>query len=226
MNTIVMITALMFAIIGITCPDAVWAANVTVDGSIECQTIEGLGGQMESHDPGYSSQFWDILFDDVGVSAMYLVPMTIHKKWDSEEVFPVHREARRHGVKSFHVEFLSHPVAWKDANHYLLPQYYDDWAYEILNYISDIKINTGVDITSISPFSEPTIGDQLLPRCRITANEYVSFLKVAGPIIRTGNSNVKVHAPSCWNVQLSISYANTIGIMGGRYDGRTALAVL
>ena len=69
---IIIILALALAI---SSSPAIMAApvTVTIDASVEHQTIEGLGGQMESH-PEYENdtQFWDILFKEVGVSAVRL----------------------------------------------------------------------------------------------------------------------------------------------------------
>jgi len=50
----------------------VLGATVDIDGSVEHQTIEGLGGNMESH-PVYENNtyFWDLLFNDIGVSAIF-----------------------------------------------------------------------------------------------------------------------------------------------------------
>ncbi|MCK4794705.1 MAG: DNRLRE domain-containing protein [Desulfobacteraceae bacterium] len=188
------------------------SSNVDIDGSIEYQTIQGLGGQMESHDEYVNnSQFWDLLFDDLGVSAIHECVHQNHTNWDQEELFPVLKEAKNHGVQHFFTAFLCPPEEWKGSGDYLLPEYYDDWASEILNYINYVKTNTGVDITDIAAFDEPTIGDQPpYARCRITASEYINFLKVAGPVIRSSSPNVKVHIPVNWNIDLSISYANTI----------------
>ena len=92
--------------------------TVMVDGSIEYQTIEGLGGLMEDH--GLSNHLWDILFNNVGVSAIYLCPLTRHVMLDPKETFPVLREAKNYGVNSSYVGFLSHPISWKNFNDFFL----------------------------------------------------------------------------------------------------------
>lgn len=184
--------------------------DVTINGSIEYQTIQGLGGQMESHNPGYSSQFWDLLFNDIGVSALLLFPFPDHPHLDQEEVFPVLRQAKSYGVQHFYVSFSSPKAEWKDSKNRLLPKYYDDYANYFVWYFNYIKNSTGVAITDMAAFNEPSWYTSDFWRCLISATEYINFLKIAGPIIREGNISVKIHAPNDLDVKHSISYANTI----------------
>jgi len=66
------------------------SSNVNIDGSIEFQTIQGLGGNMESHtEYENNSQFWDLLFDDMGVSAIFTYAYLGHEVFDPVEEFPV-----------------------------------------------------------------------------------------------------------------------------------------
>jgi len=105
----------------------------------------------------------------------------------------------------------SPPQAWK-VDGRLLPEYYDDYAHRILNYVSYIKANTGVDFTQVCPNNEPGIGKPNdVYHFQIGKTEYPEFLKVAGPILRNGlNPKVKIVAPDDWNISQSIQYANII----------------
>jgi O-glycosyl hydrolase len=191
-------------------PNFLFSADINIDCSREHQTIKGLGGQIDNHNPGYSSRFWDLVFNDLGISALMLFPFPNHADLDQEEVFPVLTQANRHGVKHFFVCFSSPKAKWKYPDQVLRPEYYDDWAHLFLEYFNYIKKNTGVEITDMAPFNEPSFFSPDSYRNLISENNFVSFLKVAGPIIRSGNSAVKIHAPNDWNVSQSISYSKAI----------------
>jgi O-glycosyl hydrolase len=199
--------------IAIPSAPAVLAApvTITINASIEHQTINGMGGGMESHtEYENNSYFWDLLFNDIGVSAIKLSPLTGYLTEDPSSRFPMLRQAKSHGVQFFYVEFLSYPLTWKDSNDYLLPQYYSDVANHILNYTNYVKTNTGVDITDISMIDEPTFGNQgNIQRFKVTENEYINLLNTAGPIIKA-NSNLKIHIPDDWTIKSSLNYINTI----------------
>jgi O-glycosyl hydrolase len=199
------------------------AAVVGVDGSIEHQTIEGFGGDMESHD-GYvnDSGFWDLLFFELGVSAINLGGpyngdyTTIGDQWKNER-FPMAREARNHGVKTFVLITTPRPE-WKDtgflAGGTLLPEYYDDYASYMLGFIDFMQDNTDILADYILPFPEPNWTSETgdpdgpWPYCYMTPDTYRDFIKIAGPLFV--GSPVNLSVPCGSRVPMSVSYANQI----------------
>jgi len=166
-------------------------------------------GVIDSDDNG--SEDVDLLFDDMGVSAIFTYAYLGHEVVDPVEEFPVLIQAKNHGVQHFHAAMGSPPQGWKSGAN-LLPEYYDDFANYILDYTNYIKKNTGVEFTEVCPNNEPGIGTPgEVYHFRISIAEYPIFLRVAGPILRNGlNSNVKILAPDDWNINQSILYANAI----------------
>ncbi len=175
--------------------------NVTIDGSVEHKTIEGLGGFMESHNEDINnSHYWDLLFNDVGVSAVTWFAPGPNHPWASEEVettLPMLRIAKSYGVNLFVCGIVDYDM----TNN--LEQNYDAYSDYMLWYIDHIKAETGVDITYISPDGEPDV-------TRVLETDYRDFLKFFGPILRNANSNIKILAPWGSTVSASISYSNTI----------------
>lgn len=208
----ILITAAVFLAVGFGFSVFARAATININGAIEHQTMVGLGGDMESHTAYENdSQFWDLLFNDLGASAVHKAPMVNYASSDAQETFPVLREAKNHGINYYEIQPLFYPASWHDASGYIIPQYYDDMANMIVNYANYIKQNTGVDIDVVCPIAEPTLGSSgTTEKFMITPSEYVNFLKVAGPIIRSGVGGLKIHVPCDWNIDRSIVYANAI----------------
>lgn len=199
--------------------------TVNVNGSEIHQTIEGLGGLMENH-LGYekNTQFWDLLFNDIGVSAL-----RIHGWVDFEtnpyieESVGVAREAKNHGVRTFAFD-AGPPPQWKVgpngepgalAGGTLKPEYYDKYSNYLLDHIKWFRDNAGIDINYIVPFGEPNWLNKYDPNgvwayCYMTETAYRDFLKVMGPIFRKANSPVKICAPVGNRVPVTISYGKTI----------------
>jgi O-glycosyl hydrolase len=196
--------------------------TITIDASIEHQTIEGLGGQMESHyEYENDTQFWDILFKDVGVSAVRLgaaMGTDLSLPIFDEEAWPVYRIAKTYGLTLF-PGFVHAKPEWKSPQVInggtLLPQYYDTYSYFMRDAITYTENATGVTVTMNSPFPEPSLGYNGDPNSPyyhtyMTAADYRDFLKVYGPIIKSSKPNVKIYVPLDWNVDSSINYANVI----------------
>ena len=196
-----------------------FAANTTVviDGTHEYQTIEGLGGHMETHPPGFSPEFWDLLFNDIGATGIIITGPPDYKAdpWEPLEILPMLKEAKAHGVKLYFCTFSSPKAEWKSSKSLyggtLLPEYYKDFSNYIVDYINHIRTETGVDITHVNPIPEPSIEHAgKYPSCGISAKEYANFLKVFGPMLRRANNRVKIVAPACWNLTITISYVKTM----------------
>jgi len=210
--------------LAISSSPAVLAApvTITIDASIEHQTIEGLGGQMESH-PEYENdtQFWDILFKEVGVSAVRLggaMGIDLTLPIFEEQEWPVYRIAKTYGLTLF-PGFVHAKPEWKSPQVInggtLLPQYYDTYSYFMRDAISYTESMTGVTVTMNSPFPEPSLGYNADPNSPfyhtyMSAADYRDFIKVYGPIIKSAKPNVKIFVPLDWNVDGSITYANVI----------------
>lgn len=203
--------------------DSAQAATVTVDGAAAHQTIEGLGGSMESHE-GYANEsaFWDLLFDEIGVSAINIggpgtADYTTNPNFQ-EETVPMVQQAVDHGVETYVLISTPKP-AWKHtgvlAGGTLLAEYYDDYAYYMLDYIDYIKTHSGVEADYILPFPEPNwLGvsdpDGPWPYCFMEENDYRNFMKVAGPIFDSAGTATKLSVPCGNQVPVTVSYANTI----------------
>ncbi len=199
------------------------AQTVTVDGAVEHQTIMGLGGQMESH-PEYENdaEFWDLLFDEVGVSVVRVGSgggIYPDNCCETVEHFPVFREALNHGLKNFPLGMAGPKAEWKDTGQAnggsMLPEHYDDYANLLLEYIEHVETETGITVTHFLPIPEPSIGyngnpDSPWPHCYMSAADYRDFLKVMGPIFRAARPDVKIAAPCGYKVPVSVSYANVI----------------
>jgi len=186
--------------------------NVDIDGSVEHQTIIGMGGQIESHTEYENNDyFWDLLFNDVGVSMLFTYGYLGHDNTDVIERFPVLVHAKNRGVQEFLAHMGSPPQSWKDANANLLPEYYDDYGDLIVNYIDNMETNTGVKYTQVCPNNEPGIGTPGdIFHFRISRSEYPKFLKIVGPKIRSNYPNIDILAPDDWNIDGSIQYANRL----------------
>jgi O-glycosyl hydrolase len=198
---------------------------VNVDGSMQYQTIRGLGGQMESHFAYENdTEFWDLLFKDVGVSAIRAGSATVsdlaglNSPLMNEEVWPVLRLAQKYGQTLFG-GFIHAKPEWKSPaivnGGTLLPQFYDDYANEMVSAINIFENNIGATCTLNSPIPEPGIpsnGDPTSPylHTTMTPTQYRDLIKVYGPIVKAAKPDTKIYAPLDWNVDESINYANII----------------
>jgi O-glycosyl hydrolase len=211
---------------GISVVDAQTSGStVNIDGSVQYQTVQGLGAQMESHSAYESdSSFWDMFFNDVGVSAVRTGSATIadlaslNSPLMNEEVWPVFRIAKQHGLNLFSAHIHAKPE-WKSPaisnGGTLLKAFYDDYANEMVQAISIYENSGGVTVTLNSPIPEPSLGangDPSSPyfHTYMSPGDYRDFIKVYAPIVKAAKPYVKLYLPLDWNVDGSINYANTI----------------
>ena len=210
--------------IAISCAPAFLAPTetITINAAIEHQTIEGLGGQMESHyEYENDTEFWDLLYKDVGVSAVRLggaMGTDFNLPIFREEAWPVYKIAKTYGLTQFPGYVHAKPE-WKSPQVInggtLLRQYYENYSHYMVDAINHIEEATGVVVTMNSPFPEPSLGynaDPASPYLHtfMSAANYRDFLKTYGPIIKSAKPDVKVYVPLEWNVHQSIKYANII----------------
>jgi O-glycosyl hydrolase len=200
-----------------------------VDGAQQRQTIEGLGGAMESHDVYRNdSAFWDMLFDDLGVSAINLRlpldPLSVDGDalWP-EEIAPVAAEALSHGVETF-IGFSNPKVEWKEGpsgqpgvvhGGTLKPEYYDDYTWYILDQLTWVRNHASIDIDYVSPIPEPNwIGTydpvNQWPYTYMTPQAYRDLIKIMGPIFQLAGSTARISAPCGNSVPETVNYADTI----------------
>jgi O-glycosyl hydrolase len=201
------------------------ASNVSLDGSVQYQTIQGLGGQMESHAAYLNdTEFWDLLFKEVGVSAVRAGSATTSDLASltapimNEEVWPVYRLAKSYGQTIFSAHIHAKPE-WKSPpiinGGTLLPEFYDDYANYMVDAINIFENTAGVTINSNSPIPEPSLGangDPSSPYLHtyMGPSGYRDFIKVYGPILKAAKPHIKIYIPLDWNVDGSINYANII----------------
>jgi glucuronoarabinoxylan endo-1,4-beta-xylanase len=200
-------------------------SNIIVDGSKQYQTIQGLGGQMESHSAYQNdTQFWDMLFKDVGVSAIRTGSSSLgdlaslNSSVMIDEVWPLYRITKGYGLTLFSAQIHA-KAEWKSPmiknGGTLLPGFYDDYANEMVEAINIYESNGGITVTLNSPIPEPSLGsngDASSPyfHTYMSPSDYRNFLKVYGPILKAAKPYIKIYAPLDWNVDGSISYLNTI----------------
>jgi O-glycosyl hydrolase len=132
----------------------------------------------------------------------------------SSNTWPDAQKAAARGVTTFIGSAYCAPASFKDNNSvndggHLKPSSRDAWANTIAAFPAKVKTNVGVDLYAMSLQSavdfascgtaEPCNGnyDSMV----FTANEYVAFLKVAGPKLHNLSPPVKVIGPEAseWN---------------------------
>ena len=202
--------------------------GLLVDGAQQRQTIEGLGGSMESHtEYENDSAFWDMLFDDLGVSAINLLlpgdPGSVDTDafWQ-EEVEPVASEALSHGVQTF-IGFSNPLPEWKECpggqpgvldGGTLKPEHYGAYSQYILDQLAAVKSRTTIDIDYVSPIPEPnwsdSCGTRPWPYTSMTPEAYRDLIKAMGPIFGNAGSTARISAPCGNSVPETVNYANTI----------------
>jgi O-glycosyl hydrolase len=215
----------VFALIALSAEAQTNISTVNVDGLVQHQTIEGLGGGMESHD-GYANdtQFWDMLFKDVGVSAVRTGSSSqsdlasLNSPQMNEVIWPVYRLAKNYGQTIFGAYIHAKPE-WKSPpitnGGTLLPEFYDDYANYMVDAINIYENTAGVTISLNWPIPEPSLGSNGDPNSPylhtyMSPSDYRDLIKVYGPILKNAKPNIKIYAPLDWNVDGSIYYTNII----------------
>ena len=125
-------------------------ATVTVDPSVEYQTMLGFGGT------GINGSVSDIV-SDMGLSLHRAV---VEPGGGAFPSFAIQRQLRNLGVNTFIAVPWSPPAGMKDNSSTtnggsLLPQYYTAFAQHLGRYVTDFKRDVGIDLYAISPQNEP-----------------------------------------------------------------------
>ncbi len=187
----------------------VTSTDVTVQLGQTRQTIDGFGINI-TWGTALTDERAERLFNpDTGIG-LTIVRVGMGDNGDqlSNNIWGDMQMAEQHGATTFIGTLWSPPGRMKsdgtvNDGGYLLPEFYDEWSDVIAAFPGRVKQNTGIDLYGMSlqnetdfascGMSEPCNGSY--PTTIYTGQQYVDFLKVAGPKLRALNPPVKVISP-------------------------------
>jgi len=177
------------------------AATVAINPATEYQTIEGFGGF--GLDIITTQSYLDKLITDLGV--------TMIRTNTADAAQSVDDWARFVNAYNARAQALGEPIRWicstwsppanmkvnnsvsgtDAATNKLKPEYYDDYAIVVRNFLTTMKQRTSTDYYAVSFQNEPAFPESYWS-CVYTASEYRDMIKIAGPIVHAAHPNIKV----------------------------------
>ncbi|MBD3242033.1 MAG: hypothetical protein GF331_15695, partial [Chitinivibrionales bacterium] len=191
------------------------AVNLSIDASIEYQTIEGFGahGAMDvwwGQGPFYNQQFLDDIVDDLGMTMVrneYYPPDDSWSAgpnvWENKQrdyIIALKNKAEQSGEPMrFTVTYWSPPAHFKDNNStrdggHVMVDKYDEFAEYAVNTVKRYKDEAGVDLYALSFANEPRFA-QTYNSSVWTEEEYRDFLKVIGAKFEAQGLTTKLFGP-------------------------------
>ncbi len=201
-----------------------WAVAVTIDGSQEYQTMDGLGVAEAWNTP--DSTFYPYLFDDLDISilrfriAPELEPLNDNNDpnvidWNNIDLSiltsfnpnpaahggslrDLLREAKNRGIKIMGTIYS--PPAWMKTNDstknggQVISGYENEFAEYVVIWISTLKDYYGIEMDYISLQNEPDV-TEVWETCTYTASSLNNFIKVVGARFASENITTKILGP-------------------------------
>ncbi|HDZ76881.1 MAG TPA: hypothetical protein ENH41_02205, partial [Candidatus Omnitrophica bacterium] len=197
-------------------------ATVTINGSVEYQTIDGFGVAEAWNIP--DSTFYPYLFNDLGVSILrFRMPPGIEPLNDNSDpdvidwsnidlssfntyyapaksgpLSALLKEAKARGVKILGT--IWSPPAWMKTNNdtknggKVISGYEDEFVEYVVIWVKALKKYYGVDMDYISIQNEPDVTEKW-ETCRYTGSEINNFIKLVGARFASENITTKIIGP-------------------------------
>lgn len=229
---------IIFSFLIIFIPKLLFAANVSIDGSIEHQTIDGFGGAESWKLPPAS--MYTTIFDELGASILRFQmfayteslgdqPGDEARDNDNDDPFvidwngvntnfldafaPLLKAAQSRGVKIIGTTWS--PPAWMKQNNLvesagLFKAGYEDELVEfILIWVKGMELYHGVHIDSVTIQNEP---DNLpsWPGCKYTPDQITDIIKRLGARFAAEKITTEIHAPDITSLDNFMNYADVI----------------
>ncbi len=214
---------LVFALLIIFIQNFIYAADCNIDWGVTYQTINGFGGSSAwsewSECPCGTNSFLvnnaEQFFSETNGIGLTIIRARIppdQGQWGST-VAPL-QAARDYGAKVMATAWTP-PATWKSNGRvdnsdggYLLPQYYQNYADYLTNYVKTLKNNYNIDLYAISPANEPDY-QVSYDGCSWTGAQLRDFIKNnLGPTFAANNITTKILVPESF--KNDCSYADTI----------------
>lgn len=215
-NLILLILILIFSF-------NLFSATCNINGNTTYQTISGLGASSAWSEwsgcpcgtnnflVNNAAQFFSTT-NGIGLSIIRARIPPDQGQWTST-LAPL-QAARDQGVTLIMATAWTPPAAWKSngAVHnsdggYLLPQYYQNYADYLVNYVNTLR-NNNVNLYAISPANEPDY-QVSYDGCSWTGAQLRDFIKNnLGPTFTSNNITTKILVPESF--RNDCSYADTI----------------
>jgi len=220
--------------------DVVSVTDVTVNGYVQYQTIEGFGGSdgwLFAPASEYSR-----LFDDLGLSILRFRmlryteatpdqpgneaadndnddPFTINwdgvKTWAFDAYAPYLQAAQSRGVKLIGTIWC--PPAWMVSENYaetpdnsFKDGYENELVEFILIWVKGMQRYHNIHIDSVSIQNEPNYGNTKWPTCRYIPSKLLDIIKLLGARFKAEGVTTKIHSPDVSNLNNFSRYADTI----------------
>ncbi|MBD3239169.1 MAG: hypothetical protein GF331_01180 [Chitinivibrionales bacterium] len=177
------------------------AVTVTVDPSVEYQTIEGFGGFGLNLITTQS--YLDKIIGDLGVTMIRTNTADAAQSVDDWANFVNAVKARADALGEpmrFIASTWSPPAHMKVNNsvdgldpntNKLRPENYDDYGEVVKTFLQQMKTKTGIDYYGVSFQNEPAFPEPYWS-CVYTAQEYRDMIKAAAPIVKQAFPNILV----------------------------------
>ncbi len=197
MRISLVLTLFTLSIIMGTVSSANSATDVTVDGNVTHQVIDGFGG-MVAKGSGIRNmsampqkEVLDLLFDVNNGIGLSIIRTDLSPSFEpspgnfniavEDEKAWIMNEAKQRGVKTFFVTPWSAP-AWMKTNNDInnggsvKTSSYDDYAEYLARYVKDFKAQYNIDISAVSIQNEPDLTTSY-NSCRWTGSQFHNFLR-------------------------------------------------
>ncbi|MBP7792879.1 MAG: hypothetical protein KA120_07450 [Candidatus Goldbacteria bacterium] len=219
----------VFLLVFILCP-VLFSATCNVNGGSTLQKISGFGASsawsewsgcecgVNSFYTANAAQFFSVN-NGIGLSIIRARIPPDTGQWGSTAA-PL-QAARDQGVTQIMATAWTPPASWKsngavdNANGaYLLPQYYQNYADYLVNYVNTMKNSYNVTIYAISPANEPDY-QVSYDGCTWSGTQLRDFVKnYLGPAFTTNNITAKIMIPE--------SYKNDCALADATFADATA----
>lgn len=207
-------------------PDEVSALANVVIGPERFQTIVGfgvssawVGGHLYySVDAQHQQEVLDMLFTNAGLGLSILrtkVEPDVAKKGYNDGQEWVMKQAQQRGVTQFYSTPWTPPAEWEDSKNRLLPEYYDEYANFLADYVTMYQ-GRGITIRWLSVQNEPDL-DCEYESCVWTERELDCFVPLLRDTLNSrGLSWVRLLAPEAMGWSQTDLYLDALDSSG--YD--------
>ncbi len=205
-------------------PDEVTALANVVIGPERFQTMVGfgvssawVGGHLYySVDAQHQQEVLDMLFTNAGLGLSILrtkvEPDVAQKGYNVGQEWMM-KQAQQRGVTQFYSTPWTPPAQWEDGQNRLLPEYYDDYANFLADYISMYQ-GRGITIQWLSTQNEPDL-DCEYESCVWSESELDCFVPLLRDTLNSrGLSWVKLLAPEAMGWSQTDLYLDVLDSSG------------
>ncbi len=207
-------------------PDEVNSLASVVIGQDRFQTMVGfgvagawVGGHLRSSiDQQHQNEVLDMLFTDAGLGLSIVrtkVEPNVATKGYNEGQEWLMKQAQQRGVTQFYSTPWTPPAQWEDGSNRLLPQYYDEYATFLADYVSMYQ-SRGISIKWLSVQNEPDL-DCEYESCVWNEEELSCFVPLLRDTLNSrGFSQVELLAPEAMGWSQTDLYLDELDSTG--YD--------